>query len=58
VTPYSFTGTDVSEESNYSIFWELKYAARRKGADTSRLGREFLFYRFERRVDVDFSVQT
>jgi len=59
-TPYSFTGTDVSEESNDSIFGEVKYAARRKGADTrtSRLGRESLFYRFEWRVDVDFSVQT
>jgi len=41
-----FTGADVSKESNDSVFREMKYAARRKGADTLRSGREFLFYRF------------
>jgi len=54
VTPYSFTDADVSEASNDSVFREPKYAARRKGVDTLRLGREFLFYRLERCVDVDF----
>ena len=47
VTPYTFTGADVSRGNNESVFRELKYAARRKGADTLRSRREFLFYRFE-----------